>query len=759
MLKKVLIILLAIVLLVSPLVIRWFYFYAGWYQPGEVVHPDLSEIEEPLPEPQPFTDQHAAAVVGSVLVDLAHDNHIQMAELNVLQARLAARGLRLEPVTEPDDLAGKLRYAQALAIISPGQDWTPDEIRLVQEFVAKGGRLLLVTDPTRYGVLYDEWDQYVGLDYDASHINDLATRFGVVFQADYLYNTVDNEGNFRNIKLTDLTDHPLTQGLQQLVFNATHSIVSAEPALITAGGATRSSTSEQVEGLVVGVLAADGAVLALGDLTFMTEPTNAVYDNDRFIANIADFLSSAPRRYKLSDFPFFFADQADLVYLGGPLLDGALLEGGSSLQALFAEQGKTLTVRAAEDESRDTLFFGLYEQADEVEPYLAAAQVTVVLTSAQTLEEEGTTPKPTPPPAVSPSSASSQPPAMSLPITPTAKVTATPIPPTGPESPPSDKDRITIGTLGEMALPGTSLLLLQTEGEREVMVVLAHTEKGLDNALERLMKGDLANCLLDQVETPVASLLALCPTGETIEEEEPSSRQEPAPAQPTPTPAPAVPSPAQVPEAPTQPEGGILILSLDTGNGRYDSMTSVDDYAAILEGQYEITIWSTEQDGPVELQDLLGYDLVIWTLGDYEDAMSQEYTDLLLSLMSEGTPAIVSGAYASDATTEAVQRDVQVKDASHPLAAGFTADQVIEFVAPPSGQEYEVGVLEFGEGEGSIVFVRGPKSEANGTPSIVALGDEVGEFQLVFIGFPLYLLPEAPKSQLVLNAVSWLLGP
>jgi hypothetical protein len=39
------------------------------------------------------------------------------------------------------------------------------------------------------------------------------------------------------------------------------------------------------------------------------------------------------------------------------------------------------------------------------------------------------------------------------------------------------------------------------------------------------------------------------------------------------------------------------------------------------------------------------------------------------------------------------------------------------------------------------------------------MGDELNEFRFVFIGFPLYLLPEDPQAQLVLNAVSWLLGP
>ncbi len=732
MLKKVFAILLAILLLVSPLVVRWLYFYEGWYQPpAEVARPDLAQIEEPLPETQPFTDHMTAATFGTVLVDLAHGNRVDMAELNVLQARLAARGQRLEAAPESDGLARQLRYAQALIIISPGEDWTPDEIRMVQGFVEKGGRLLLVTDPTRFNVLYNEWDEYVGLDYDAPHINDLATRFGLVFQADYLYNTVENEGNFRNIKLTDFADHTLTQGVDQLVFYAAHSIVSEQPALITAGGDTRSSTSERVEDLTVGLLAGDGAVLALGDLTFMTEPYNAVHDNDQFIANITDFLSGAQRQYELSDFPFFFDEQVDLIYAGNPLLDSGLLTGGSTLQALFAAEGKGLTVRTTEDDVHDTLFFGLYEQAEEVEPYLAAAQVSLFITPTS-------------------------------PITPSLQITATPTAElesqVGVEPASPGKNRIAIEPLGEMTLSGTSLLLLQTDGDRDVMVVLAHTEEGLQNALERLTAGDLDSCLLHEVEATVASLLALCPTEETVQEDLAGGWEEPTANGPEPSPTPSAPSTPVPSEPPSEPEGGILIIALDEGTARYDGMTSANDYAVILEERYEITTWSTTQEGPPDLSDLLDYDLVIWTAGDFENALSDEYSDLLFALMYEGIPVILSGAYAGDTETEAVQRDIQVADATHPLAEGFEAEEVIDFVIPPSGAEYEVGVLE-GSEEGSIVFVRGPGSEASGSPSIAALEDEFSEFRLVFIGLPLYLLPEQPKSQLVLNSVSWLLGP
>jgi hypothetical protein len=748
-LKKVLIALLAVVLLISPLVVRWFYFYEGRFQPREVPRPDLTRIEPPALESQPFAESELTTLSGTVLVDLAHANRLEMAELNVLQARLAARGLRLLPVTEKDDFERHLRDAKALMIVSPGQDWAADEIQQVQRFVDKGGRLLLVADPTRFAVIYDEEGFYVGLDHDAPHLNDLAARFGFVFQTDYLYNTVENEGNFRNIGLVDFAEDRLTEGLDRLVFYATHSIVSEEPALITAGGETRSSTSEGVQDLTVGLLAADGAVLALGDLTFMTEPYNAVYDNDQFVSNIATFLSTAVREYELADFPFFLADRVDLVYTGDPLLNRSLLEGGSTLQALFAAEGKELTLRGTEDDAHDTLFLGLYEQAEDVEPYLEAAQVTLLITPTQTLEEKK---QAQPRPAASLSL--TQPLTTTAPVSPTQEITTT------APSTPRATNRIAIESLGEMTLDGTSLLLHQNHGDRNVVVVLAYTEKGLASAMERLAEGDLEGCLLHQVETTVASRLALCPADAAAGEDQGGGWEEPAGQGAAPAPVPSPPPEGEPEEPPVEPLGSILIIAMDKGTGRYDSMTSASDYAAILENRFEIASWSAASDGLPDLQDIVNYDLVILTGGDFEEAAGGEYADLLFALLWEGVPVILSGAYVGDAATEAVQRDIQVNDAEHPVTKGFTPGEVIGFVEPPSGKEYEVGVLEdYEENQNSILFVRGPGSDKSGIASIVTLEDESGEFRVVLIGFPLYLLPEAPKSQLVLNSVAWLLSP
>ena len=743
MLKKVLIILLALILLIAPLVVRWFYYYEGQYVPEKAARPDLTGIDEPLPETRPFIDLEVSENRGSVLVDLAHGNRVQMAELNVLQARLAARGQRLLPVYDAEDLNRQLRHAQALAIISPAYDWTPDEIQAVQRFVEKGGRLLLVTDPSRFDVIYDEWGYYVGLDSDVPHINDLASRFGLVFQDDYLYNTVENEGNFRNIVLTDLADEELTGGLEELVFFAAHSISSEEPALLTAGGETRSSTSERQEELTVGSLAADGAVLALGDLTFMTEPNNAVSDNDQFVANIADFLSGAQRRYELADFPHFFGDKVDLIYAGAPLLDSDLVQEGSALQARLAEHGKTMTIRAEEDDADDTLFLGLYEQAEEVEPYLDAAQVTLVFTPTATLEDEE---------AHSPSD---QPLTSGSTITSTTQPTTTETLDEDAEASKAEQNRIVVEPLGEMSPATTSLLLLQTKGAREVLVALANSETGLKNTIERLSTNDLEGCLLHEVETTVTSLLALCPSGEEAAEGEEGGWQEPEQE-----PVPAPPEETEPEEPSEEPLGSIIIVALDEGVGRYDSMTSALDYYEILQDSYDVTTWSTAEGGLPGLEDLTAYDLSIWTAGDHEEALGDEAGDLLFNLMFEGVPVILSGAYVSDSTTELVQRDIQVNDASHPLARGFEAEGIIEFVTPPSGSDYEIALLEdFTEEDGDFVFVRGPSSEASGEPSVVTLEDEFGAFRLVYICFPVYLLPEEPKVQLVENAASWLLSP
>ena len=515
MLKKALFVVVALALFALPLVVRWLYHYEGGYEPGEVPRPDLAAIEVSIPEMEPFEDHVTTSVPGVVLVDRAHGNRFDASELSVLQARLAARDQDIDFVDDTQDLQAQLRLAKSLVVISPGENWNLEEIELVQKFVDKGGRLLLVTDPTRYEL---DWELYV-LDYDTPHANDLAARFGVTFQPGHLYNTVENEGNFRNIRLTEFGSDELTQGLKEVVFYAAGTIASEEQALISAKGETQSSSSDRDADWPVAVLAAGGNVLALTDLTFMTEGYSAAYDNDQLVANIADFLSGGQRRYDLADFPLYFDVQTDLVFAGQPLLNSDLLRGSGGLQALFEEAGKDLAISEVDSGVDDTLFLGLYEDAETVEPYLEEVGVTLLVTPTEPLEEEnaGSDGQASgPDPALDPANSLTS----TIELTATEGMTLTPglaseaeITATAEISAPVE-NRVRIESVGEMVLTGTALIVLQTDGERQVMVSLAHTEDGLQNALQRLADGNLEECVLSEAEPPAVAFLALCPTGE-----------------------------------------------------------------------------------------------------------------------------------------------------------------------------------------------------------------------------------------------------
>jgi hypothetical protein len=743
MLKKVLIALAVVVLFVAPLAGRWIYYHSGVSQTRTVPRPDLSQVAAALPEMPAFEDAPSAATTaaGVILVDRAHDNRFAMGELNVLQARLAARGKRIEVVESAENLTRQLRDAQALAIISPGTSLSTDEIRAIKAFVDKGGRLLLAGDPTRYSVLLNDAGDYAGLDSDSSHLNDLAAEFGLVFQPDYLYNTVENEGNFRNIRLTEIATGTLTAGLEQVVFYGAHSILASDPPLIATGGETRSSSSERAGPLAVAVLTADGSVLALGDTTFMSEPYNTSYDNDRFVSNVADFLGEGQRSYDLADFPFFFRHDVDLVYAGGPALDSDLLKGGSTLQDLFEKQGRVLSVRDEEDAARDTLFFGLYDEAEDVQPYLEAGGVTLVMTPTA---EAG--PQAEPGADVTPV------------LSHTAGITLT------PEISPTTGGQANVEAMGSVVLSGTAMLMLQTSGERHVLVVLATSEAGLDNAVQRLDEGKLEDCVLEETAASSETFLALCPTGEVKagkgtggwEQEKPPAVQ---PAAPAPSPGITAPATITTPVATNPAKGKIAIVALDKGKGRYDSLSDAADYAAILKSDYDVTVWSEAKQGVPALSDLDGYDLVIWAAGDFEEPLGEQESNLVVTMMVSEVPIILSGAYLNDTAKDAVQRDVQVAAADHPVMKGFKKDEVIEFVPAPSGKEYAVNIMDVSDSEGALALLtRGPGSASAGAPALVALEDELSQMRMLYVGFPLYLLPQEAKARLVQNAVGWILG-
>ena len=351
----------------------FFYFYQGGYDPptsGDVPYHEIplrSAVSGKVADSPGGQERQ-----GLLLVDAQHVNAFDEGEIIGLSSKVADRGFEVEfvgdftPVVDPEQigprlqrLAAKLRQADSFAVILPQTPYSDAEAALVESFVRKGGKLLLVSDPSR-----------------PQRINTLAERFGLDFQPDYLYNTVDYDLNFRNIFVRDFQPDRLTSGLDSITLYMAGSIRSPGPGLAFIDVNTKSSLLESAGDHSPMAWGDSRNVLAVADLSFMVPPQDSLLDNDRLVSNIADYLTDSERTYSLADFPYF--------YKGGPdnevnilLGRSSLLQTGLQVKSGLANYRLSSEISPVEDLSRDTVFLGLYEDAPQVAPYLQTAGVRV----------------------------------------------------------------------------------------------------------------------------------------------------------------------------------------------------------------------------------------------------------------------------------------------------------------------------------------------------------------------------------------------
>ncbi|MFC2051962.1 hypothetical protein ACFLT4_04460 [Chloroflexota bacterium] len=305
--KRIAIVLSGIIVVVLG---RGFFFYSGFYNPPPGNIPDYASIVIPSAPSGEFTDNHITGE-GVILIDLAHDNNFDVKELNVLMSRLISRGLTIEFLDEKDDLKEELlgekeeeeelesepsgngegeeqevvssgektgdeeeeELPGAFIIVSPWSDFSKDDKKTINEFIDNGGKLLLIADPTK-----------------RNNVNGISLEFGLIFESGYLYNMKENDINYRNIFVTRFKDDEVTKNLKKIALYIAGSISSADNGIAFIDENTFSSVIESRNGLSPIALAKESKVLAVYDLTFMTEPYNGALDNNQLISNIADWL-------------------------------------------------------------------------------------------------------------------------------------------------------------------------------------------------------------------------------------------------------------------------------------------------------------------------------------------------------------------------------------------------------------------------------------------------------------------------------------
>lgn len=336
----------------------------GQYTPPAIATPALAAT--PVPTATPRRLEGSAALPaeplrrGPVVVDLAHYTLIERARFQPLAAALAPYGLDLrfwlptvdtseiEQITDfPDQSAAldrQLAGASALAVISPFFLYTPAEVAVVERFVADGGRLLLISDPDV------ESDS-------ASDTNQLAAAFNVIFNQDYLYDTVENDANFTYFFQGEFRDAARSLAGSHIAFYGGRSIGGAVEPQVRSAATTLSSLRDGLTSfntVVLGGAAATGSagrVLAMSDFDVLTDPYVARHDNRRMLAFVAGFLAGAERDNGLADFPNFLGKEVSLSIDSTQPVGALALGKAAELQRVLEASGRTLALASAEDAS------------------------------------------------------------------------------------------------------------------------------------------------------------------------------------------------------------------------------------------------------------------------------------------------------------------------------------------------------------------------------------------------------------------------
>lgn len=380
---------IVLALFILPFVVRVLWFFPGFYLPHSVATPDYSNLkmqEAPVSTPQP---EELTQKTGSVvLLDFSHSNQFQPDEIQALLDDLTKRGARVELNSDSTKLENQLKYASAYIVISPSADFTLDEIRLVQNFVSGGGRLVVFTDATRGLVSYDSTGNPVNAP-DVNIANPLLEPYDISINNDYLYNLTMNEGNFRNVYFGFFGKSDLTWGLKQVVLYGAHSLQtdSGFPMLIGDDKTLSSQTdatpgNDPKKGWAGAVLSKDGNVLAFGDFTFLTTPYDTVADNSTLINNIADYLLNGQRKITLANFPYLFNPGLVHVLPTSNVQMTAELTGAlSRLQSELKSVGVGMDIAKDSSVGGQMIVLGTFSPSDDLNKYTDGFNITLSETS------------------------------------------------------------------------------------------------------------------------------------------------------------------------------------------------------------------------------------------------------------------------------------------------------------------------------------------------------------------------------------------
>lgn len=394
------------------------------------VVPTAAIAATPIPTATPISAAAASAPPdvevrrGPVVVDLAHFSEVERDRFQPLASALAEQGLDLRfwlPTVVVDDLKQfsdfpdqsealqrELADASALVVVSPYFLYTPKEVQVVERFLADGGRLLIISDPD------------VGSD-AARDTNSLAAPLNIIFNEDYLYDTVDNDENYTYFFQGEFFDQAEPLAGSRIAFYGGRSIDGAVIPQIRSASTTLSSLrtgqTAFTTGATGGVPAngSDGRVLALSDFDVLTDPYVARHDNRSLLTFVADFLAGGARNQSIADFPAALGKDVALIIDDSAPVGAQGLGKAAELQRVLELSGRTLRLGPTSwvsntfaADGNDLIYVAAYAAADRNTPLLAdlglslVSEVITPTASAPTATPAADDATPTPAPQAAP---------------------------------------------------------------------------------------------------------------------------------------------------------------------------------------------------------------------------------------------------------------------------------------------------------------------------------------------------------------------
>lgn len=502
---------IALLVLIVPIIGRALWFYRGAYQPPQTVAtPDYASITLPeaiISTPFPEKSDKSAQAVKSqarVLIDINHDNLYTTTELQPLFDNIAQLGGVIQLTDYNQTLEETLKSIDSYVILAPTLSFLAEELTAIHRFVERGGKLLVIADPTRdmsmYGYVFGDTASYLQ---SVAIVNALVEPYGITFVEDYLYNLKENEANFRNILIADFDKNDdLTQNIKKAVFYGTHSLETSQKTLILASDITLSSRTDAPGEYPVAASSAQGRVVALGDFTFMTNPYYKVGDNQQLVKNIAEFLAGEKRSRTIKDFPYLFNQQTGFWIERDTVITQDELAMFSLLQSTLENLNIKLALVERPVKGYDLLVVEKFSQYQKLEDFLEPFDLKFEdIPTDEGEEENGGEIIPTPSETDSdPEKPTPTPQEEEIEITPT------------PESAESgdagsifsflednveeekDGGKITVPGLGKLSTNGIGLILFDQQEDRNTLILLAGNKEALLDLTSYFTTGSLSNC-------------------------------------------------------------------------------------------------------------------------------------------------------------------------------------------------------------------------------------------------------------------------